>query len=54
MKGGYNMGYWIFGIIVGILICAILPSDVMTRMHDNLIKIITLGKAKINDKLNKS
>jgi len=47
------MGYWIFGLIVGVLICGFLPSDKMTKFHDLLIKAVTLGKAKIKEKIEK-
>jgi hypothetical protein len=47
------MGYWIFGIVVGVLLCGFLPIDTMTNFHNGLVKIVTLGKAKIKEKLKK-
>jgi hypothetical protein len=47
------MGTWIFGLIVGVLICGFLPSDKMSKFHDLLIKVVTLGRAKIKEKLEK-
>lgn len=47
------MGAWIFGLIVGVLICGFLPSNQMTKFHDLLIKVVTLGKAKIKETIDK-
>jgi len=47
------MGYWIFGVVIGVLICGFLPSDKMSKFHDALIKAVTLGKVKIKEQIDK-
>lgn len=43
------MGYWFFGLIVGVLLCGYLPIKTMTNFHNGLINITTLGLAKIKE-----
>jgi hypothetical protein len=53
LKGEKTMGDWIFGLLVGILICGLLPSEGMITFHNFVMKTVTLGKTKIKEKFKK-
>jgi hypothetical protein len=47
------MGYFIFGLAVGLLFCGFLPNDTMAQYHTGLMKLFGKAKDNIKEKTDK-